>query len=88
MSTARELYGNDDWNFTSDKPETKFQRSQKRSKYRVVPPMFSGEHNRSKGHEAIHVCTDGECFNGMVVALPLSLLAWTVIFSLLYLLFH
>ena len=88
MSTARELYGNDDWEFTYDQPVDKFERSQKRSKYSVAPPMLSGKHNRSKGDEAIHVCTDGDCFSGIVVAIPLSLLAWAVIFTFLYFLFH
>jgi len=45
------------------------------------------EQNRSNKTEAVNVCSDFNCFSGIAVALPLSLLAWAFILTFLYLLF-
>ena len=88
MFVARELYGNDDWDFTSDQPVAKSKPSPKQCNFRDTSTLFSRRKDFSRGDEARHVCSDNECFRGMVIALPLSLLAWLGVIAFLYLLFH
>lgn len=46
------------------------------------------EGNRSPEGKAIIVGANGDCFTGVVVGLPLSLLAWTMVVVLIYLAIH
>ena len=76
MSTASELNGYDDWTFPYEQPVAKSPKRRKRSKFQDTFPPFAAEQSHSKVEEAMQLCSDNQCFTGMVVALPLSLLAW------------
>ena len=86
MSTARELYGYDDWTLTYEQPLAKSQKRRKVYKFEDTFPSLSVEQSHSKDEEAMHVCSDSQCFTGMAIALPLSLLAWAGIIAFLHLL--
>lgn len=85
MSTANELFEDGDWGFTSDRPVYEAPKSQKQTKSRETTHVTLKKQNRFKDGEAVNVCCENQCFTGMVVALPLSLLAWVGIIVLLYL---
>lgn len=85
MLTTSELFGDDDWVFTSERSVDKAPRNQKQTKSRETPHATLKKQNLFKDGEAVKVCSENQCFTGMVVALPLSLLAWAGMIVLLYL---
>jgi len=86
MQTASELFENADWEFTSERSIANSTRKHKQPKSRVTPYVTFHKQNRVKNDGAVNVCGESQCFTGMVVALPLSLLAWAGIFSFIFLL--
>lgn len=85
MLSTSELFGDDDWDFTSERSVDEAPRSQKQAKSRETLHLTLKKQNRFKDGEAVNVCSENQCFTGMVVAFPLSLLAWAAIIVLLYL---
>lgn len=86
MFTTTELFRDTDWEFTSERSTPKAPRNQKQTKSGGNPHVNLKKQNRFTEGEAVNSCSGSQCLTGMVVALPLSLLAWTGIFTFLYLL--
>jgi len=86
MLTTSELFGDTDWELTSERSADESPRNQKQTKSRKTPHANLKEQNRFEDGETVRGCSGSQCFTGMVVALSLSLLAWAGIFALLYLL--
>ena len=86
MLTTTELFGDSDWELTSERSVPKAPRNQKQTKSRETPHATLKEKNRFEDDETVRGCSENQCLTGMAVALPLSLLAWVGIFVFLYLL--
>lgn len=88
MPPTSGVYENADWEFIDNHSLVGPLIRQGRTNFQDSPVVYSEEQNPSNTTEALNVCSDFNCFSGIVVALPLSLLAWAAILTFLYLLFH
>jgi len=87
MPPTSGVYENADWEFSDNHPIFGPPISRGRTDFQDSPVVRLEEQNRSNKAEAVNVCSDFNCFSGIAVALPLSLLAWAFILTFLYLLF-
>lgn len=84
MLTTSGLFEDDDWEFTSEKSAIASPGNQKQRKaWEATHPTLK-QQDRFKAGGVVTVYSASKCFTGMVIALPLSLLAWTGIFAFLY----
>jgi len=84
MLTTSGLFEDVEWEFTSEKSATASPGNQKQSKAWKASHLTLKQQDRFKAGGVVTVCSESKCFTGMVIALPLSLLAWMGVFAFLY----
>jgi len=85
MFTTTELFGDTDWELTSERSADESLKNQKQTKSRETLHATLKEQNRFEDDETVRGCSENQCLTGMFVALPVSLLAWGGIFTFFYL---